>query len=218
MREVLKGRLRVDDAEVQIAGVLDDLYDATRRGAGPDVARRRAERRGLGADGARRRAAAARWEAIDATAADVGRRRRAATPSRSARPARRARSGWRWSAATTASGASPATPSWRDAEYAFEVTVFAPAVDAVVTNVVTDPYSLALTLNSTRSVLAELAPPAAWPKPPPRAATPRSTSCTSATSRSATRPSRPSTAAPTSRSPTPGAPACATCARSPRPG
>ena len=29
--------------------------------------------------------------------------------------------------------------SWRDAEYAFEVTVFAPGVDAVVTNVVTDP-------------------------------------------------------------------------------
>ncbi len=38
--------------------------------------------------------------------------------------------------------------SWRDAEYAFEVTVFAPAVERVVTNVVTDPYSLALTLNS----------------------------------------------------------------------
>jgi hypothetical protein len=29
VREVLKGRLRVDDREVQIAGVLDDLYDAS---------------------------------------------------------------------------------------------------------------------------------------------------------------------------------------------
>ncbi len=56
--------------------------------------------------------------------------------------------------------------SWRDAEYAFEVTVFAPGVDAVVTNVVTDPYSVALTLDSTRSVLAELPPPGDWPKPP----------------------------------------------------
>ena len=58
-------------------------------------------------------------------------------------------------------------PSWRDAEYAFEVTVFAPAVDAVVRNVVTDPYSVTLTLNSERSVLAQLPPPADWPKPPP---------------------------------------------------
>ena len=45
--------------------------------------------------------------------------------------------------------------------------MFAPAVDGVVTNVVTDPYSVALTLNSHRSVLAELPPPGDWPKPPP---------------------------------------------------
>ena len=35
VREVLKGRLRVDDAEVQIAGVLDDLYDASAAQLGP---------------------------------------------------------------------------------------------------------------------------------------------------------------------------------------
>src|SRR5215217_6236441 len=35
VREALKGRLRVDGAEVQIAGVLDDLYDATDARLGP---------------------------------------------------------------------------------------------------------------------------------------------------------------------------------------
>ena len=49
-----------------------------------------------------------------------------------------------------------ATASWRDAAYALEVTVYVPTLDAVVTNAVTDPYSVALTTNSTRSVLADL--------------------------------------------------------------
>jgi pullulanase-type alpha-1,6-glucosidase len=46
--------------------------------------------------------------------------------------------------------------SWRGAPYAYAVTVYAPSAGEVVTNVVTDPYSLALTTNSTRSVLADL--------------------------------------------------------------
>jgi pullulanase-type alpha-1,6-glucosidase len=45
---------------------------------------------------------------------------------------------------------------WRNAAYAYEVTVYVPTLDRVVTNVVTDPYSLALTTNSTRSVLVDL--------------------------------------------------------------
>ncbi len=45
-------------------------------------------------------------------------------------------------------------PSWRNAEYAYAVTVYVP--DEVVTNVVTDPYSLGLTLNSRRSLLVDL--------------------------------------------------------------
>jgi pullulanase-type alpha-1,6-glucosidase len=45
-------------------------------------------------------------------------------------------------------------PSWRNAEYAFAVHVYVP--DEVVTNVVTDPYSLGLTLNSRRSLLVDL--------------------------------------------------------------
>jgi pullulanase-type alpha-1,6-glucosidase len=54
-------------------------------------------------------------------------------------------------------------PSWRGAEYAYRVEVYAPRADAVVTNVVTDPYSLALTLNSQRSVLVDLDDPTLAP-------------------------------------------------------
>jgi pullulanase-type alpha-1,6-glucosidase len=53
--------------------------------------------------------------------------------------------------------------SWHDARYAYEVTVYVPALDEVVTNVVTDPYSLGLTTNSTRSVLVDLDDPALRP-------------------------------------------------------
>ena len=52
-------------------------------------------------------------------------------------------------------------PSWRNAEYAYAVTVYVP--DEVVTNVVTDPYSLGLTLNSQRSLLVDLDDPALAP-------------------------------------------------------
>ncbi|MGH3756871.1 pullulanase-type alpha-1,6-glucosidase [Actinophytocola sp.] len=45
---------------------------------------------------------------------------------------------------------------WRDARYAFEVGVYVPALDEVATFMVTDPYSLGLTTNSTRSVLVDL--------------------------------------------------------------
>lgn len=47
-------------------------------------------------------------------------------------------------------------PSWRNARYAFEVSVYVPAEDRVLTNVVTDPYSLGLTTNSARSILVDL--------------------------------------------------------------
>jgi pullulanase-type alpha-1,6-glucosidase len=51
--------------------------------------------------------------------------------------------------------------SWRNAEYAYAVTVYVP--DGVVTNVVTDPYSLGLTLNSRRSLLVDLDDPVLKP-------------------------------------------------------
>lgn len=47
-------------------------------------------------------------------------------------------------------------PSHDRAEYAYDVTVYVPSEDAVVTNRVTDPYSHALTANSQRSVVVDL--------------------------------------------------------------
>ena len=92
-------------------------------------------------------------------------------------PARRAR--WRWSAARTASGACAARPSWRDAEYAFDVDG----------RVVTDPYSVALTrqLDALGAGRAPAARATGRSRRRSAPSTPRSTSCTSATSRSATR-------------------------------
>ncbi|GAA5158816.1 pullulanase-type alpha-1,6-glucosidase [Ornithinimicrobium tianjinense] len=45
---------------------------------------------------------------------------------------------------------------WTGMEYLFEVTVFAPSTGQVEVNQVTDPYSVALTLDSTRSVVVDL--------------------------------------------------------------
>lgn len=47
-------------------------------------------------------------------------------------------------------------PGWEDAAYRFAVTVYVPALDEVVTNVVSDPYAVGLTENSTHSVLVDL--------------------------------------------------------------
>ena len=52
---------------------------------------------------------------------------------------------------------------WKGARYLYEVVVFAPTTGKVETNLVTDPYSVALTLNSTRSVAVDLADPALKP-------------------------------------------------------
>ena len=52
---------------------------------------------------------------------------------------------------------------WRGARYLFEVVVFAPTTGTVETNLVTDPYSVALTLDSTRSVAVDLADPTLKP-------------------------------------------------------
>jgi len=64
---------------------------------------------------------------------------------------------------------------WRGATYRFEVTVYAPSTLRVETNLVTDPYSVALTTDSARSVVADLDDPALKPadwdrlaKPTPR--------------------------------------------------
>lgn len=50
-------------------------------------------------------------------------------------------------------------PGWRDRYYTFVVTVYAPGVNAMVSNEVTDPYSLSLSADSVRSQLVDLADP-----------------------------------------------------------
>ncbi len=61
------------------------------------------------------------------------------------------------------SWSADASPRWKGARYLFEIVVFAPTTGNVETNLVTDPYSVALTLNSTRSVAVDLADPALKP-------------------------------------------------------
>jgi pullulanase-type alpha-1,6-glucosidase len=56
------------------------------------------------------------------------------------------------------------TKAWKGAAYRYAVTVYVPSTDAVEVNEVTDPSSVALTLNSTHSMLVDLADPAYRPK------------------------------------------------------
>ena len=53
-------------------------------------------------------------------------------------------------------GSWSATAGERNGRYLYEVKVYGPSTGQVETNVVTDPYSTALTLNSTRSVAVDL--------------------------------------------------------------
>ncbi len=53
---------------------------------------------------------------------------------------------------------------WRGATYRYAVKVYVPSLDDVVTNRVTDPYSVALTTNSRRSVVVDLDAPALAPR------------------------------------------------------
>ncbi len=54
-------------------------------------------------------------------------------------------------------------PGWRGAYYLYQVEVYAPAAGAIVRNLVTDPYSVSLSLNSGRSQIVDLADPALAP-------------------------------------------------------
>lgn len=69
-----------------------------------------------------------------------------------------------------ADGSWAAAAGVRNARYLYEVTVFAPTTGKVETSLVTDPYSVALTLNSTRSVAVDLKDrafqPALWRQTP----------------------------------------------------
>ncbi|HEY5247911.1 MAG TPA: pullulanase-type alpha-1,6-glucosidase, partial [Dermatophilaceae bacterium] len=61
------------------------------------------------------------------------------------------------------SWSADAAAPWKGARYLFEVVVFAPTTGNLETNLVTDPYSVALTLDSTRSVAVDLADPTLKP-------------------------------------------------------
>ena len=116
----------------QLPGVLDDVYGG-------------AQRRSLGPIWDRGRPTLAVW-APTAKRVTLLLDRAGATPER--RVAMRRDTDGVWSV----QGGS----AWRNARYLFEVTVFAPTTGTVVVNRVTDPYSVALTTNSQRSVLANL--------------------------------------------------------------
>jgi len=65
-------------------------------------------------------------------------------------------------------------PSWTGRYYTYLVTVYAPTARSVITNEITDPYSLSLSADSIRSQLIDLSDPALAPpgwatlrKPPP---------------------------------------------------
>ncbi|MBV7694751.1 pullulanase-type alpha-1,6-glucosidase [Streptomyces sp. TRM70350] len=112
---------------VQIAGVLDDLYDATKADLGPTFHKGRptlsvwaptAQSVSLELDG-------------------------------SLKPMRRNATTGVWSVTGPA--------SWKNKPYRYVVKVWAPSVREVVTNRVTDPYSLALTADSERSLVVDLA-------------------------------------------------------------
>jgi pullulanase-type alpha-1,6-glucosidase len=53
---------------------------------------------------------------------------------------------------------------WKNRFYLFEVEVYVPAETAVVKNLVTDPYSVSLSMNSTRSQIIDLNDPALMPE------------------------------------------------------
>jgi pullulanase len=56
------------------------------------------------------------------------------------------------------------TPEWTGRYYLYEVTVYAPSEREVVTNLVTDPYSVSLAMNSARSQIIDLSDPALFPE------------------------------------------------------
>ncbi|MGC5566160.1 pullulanase-type alpha-1,6-glucosidase [Streptomyces sp. FR-108] len=138
VREALRGQLVASQRAangavlaatgVQIAGVLDDVYGtaATKAELGPTF-------RGG-------RPTLAVWApTAQEVALEIGGR---------TVPMKRAAASGVWSVTGPA--------SWRNKSYRYVVEVWAPSVREVVTNKVTDPYSVALTANSERSLVVDL--------------------------------------------------------------
>ena len=153
VRNLLKGQLAVglyndehqlrDGTGVQIAPVLDHLYRKARSGTyGVDWESRKPTFR-LWAPTARS-VTLLTWPSNSADAPAAQARRTMMT--------RQSDGSWRVRAAIRGG-----------ARYLYEVVVYAPTTGKVETNLVTDPYSVALTLNSTRSVAIDLEDPAFMP-------------------------------------------------------
>ena len=142
----------LDATGVQIPGVLDDLYGGARRAALGVTFRGRAPDLALWAPTA---------QDVDALVWPAGRPLTAA-PQR-VQAVRGSDGVWR------VRGSS----GWYGARYLYAVTVYAPTTGKVVENRVTDPYSVALTLNSTHSVAVDLRDPALAPVQWRTAAAPR---------------------------------------------
>ena len=136
------GRL-TDATGVQVPGVLDDVYAAS------------AADRELGVTWRDRNPSFAVWAP---TAQDVDLLVWADGTDQPVRRAMRREADGSW----TLRG----DKAWAEASYLYEVTVFVPSTGKVETNRVTDPYSVALTTNSQRSVVADLddadLQPAGW--------------------------------------------------------
>jgi pullulanase-type alpha-1,6-glucosidase len=152
--EILRGQVAVgmydtvnrllDATGVQIAYVLDDLYagDAAKRAYGATFTGARPSFR-LWAPTAKE---------VDLLTWSPGTAADAPVTEATRTPMTRASDG-SWSA----------TAGARNARYLYEVTVWVPTTQKVETTLVTDPYSVALTLDSTRSVAVDLADPAYQP-------------------------------------------------------
>ncbi|MGW7359768.1 pullulanase-type alpha-1,6-glucosidase [Streptomyces sp. NPDC054802] len=149
VREALRGQLvaaqyaangaAVSATGVQIAGVLDDLYaaKATRADLGATFDRK-------GVPTLRLWAPTAQHVSLELDGKRVAMRRDDASGVWSVRGRK----------------------NWKGDAYRYHVKVWAPSVQKVVTNKVTDPYSLALTTDSERSLVADLSDrslmPAGW--------------------------------------------------------
>ncbi|WP_354639922.1 pullulanase-type alpha-1,6-glucosidase [Kitasatospora camelliae] len=140
---------------VQIPGVLDDLYapKAAQAQLGP-VYRGRRESGWFGGDD--RKVTLSLW-APTATEVSVDLYDRAAGGSPRNLPLQR----------DEATGVWSLTRDRKDldgAYYTYKVKVWAPSVQQMVTNTVTDPYSVALSTDSTRSLVADLSAPGTKPR------------------------------------------------------
>ncbi len=141
------GALRAANG-VQLAGVLDDVYAPA------------AVDRELGVSWSGRSPEIALW-APTATDVDLVVWGTGGTGSKAAGPPGPTTIDMRRDASGT--WTAKGKPGWTGAEYVFDVSVYVPSLDEVVTNRVTDPYSLALTSNSERSVVVDLSTPALKP-------------------------------------------------------